>query len=210
VKELSAALVVAQSEMPAVDKNATNPHFRNKFASLDNIIDKTRPVLNKHGLSIQQFPSISDLGAPTLVTRITHVSGDSIEYAAPLFLQGQDMQKYGAALTYARRYAWAAALGIANDEDDDGNHASRSSRSVYDDGVQRDPGNPQDGSRRPENLISEAQRKRLYAMSKEANISDDELKALVLEVAGVEHSKDIPKAKYEQLCEAVQAVGLPF
>ena len=127
MSELAKALVAAQAEMPSVEKNATNPHFRNKFASLDNIIDKTRPVLNKHGLSIQQFPSLSDLGAPTLVTRLTHVSGEALEYQAPLFLQGQDMQKYGAALTYARRYAWAAALGIANDEDDDGNHAAQPS-----------------------------------------------------------------------------------
>jgi len=199
VKELAAALVKAQAEMPAVEKNATNPHFRNKFASLDNIIEKTRPVLNKHGLSIQQFPSVNDLGAPTLVTRITHESGDALEYQAPLFLQGQDMQKYGAALTYARRYAWAAALGIANDEDDDGTHASQPPKE------QTRTNGAGDSS-----VISEAQRKRLYAMSKEAAMSDEQLKALVLEIAGVEHSKDIPKAKYDALCEAVEANGVPF
>ena len=197
MSELAKAMVAAQAEMPSVEKNATNPHFRNKFASLDNIIDKTRPVLNKHGLSIQQFPSLSDLGAPTLVTRLTHVSGEALEYQAPLFLQGQDMQKYGAALTYARRYAWAAALGIANDEDDDGNHASAPVQSAKP---------AENGSR----VISEAQRKRLYAMSKEANLSDDELKALVVEVAGVQSSKEIPVGKYDQLCEAVQGAALPF
>ena len=59
-------------------------------------------------------------------------------------------------------------------------------------------------------VISEAQRKRLYAMSKEANLSDDELKALVVEVAGVQSSKEIPVGKYDQLCEAVQGAALPF
>lgn len=197
MKELAAALVAAQAEMPSVEKNATNPHFKNKFASLDNLIDKTRPVLNKHGLSIQQFPSVSDLGAPTLVTRITHVSGDALEYQAPLFLQGQDMQKYGAALTYARRYAWAAALGIANDEDDDGNHASQ-------------PAQEKQAATNDSSVISEPQRKRLYALSKNAGMSDDDLRALVQEIAGVEHSKDIPKSVYEQLCEAVEAQAVPF
>jgi hypothetical protein len=59
-------------------------------------------------------------------------------------------------------------------------------------------------------VISEAQRKRLYAMSKEANLSDDDLKALVTEVAGVQSSKEIPVGKYDQLCEAVQGAGIPF
>jgi recombination DNA repair RAD52 pathway protein len=59
-------------------------------------------------------------------------------------------------------------------------------------------------------VISEAQRKRLYAMSKEANLSDDELKTLVAEVAGVQSSKEIPVGKYDQLCEAVQGAALPF
>lgn len=192
---LAKALVSAQAEMPAVEKNQTNPHFRSKFASLDNLIDVTRPVLNRHGLSIQQFPSMSDLGAPTLVTRLTHESGEALEYACPLFLNGQDMQKFGAALTYARRYAWSSALGIANDEDDDGNHASQ-------------PAAKQEAA--AAKVISEAQRKRLYAMSKEANLTDDELKALVNEIAGVDSSKDIPAAKYDQLCEAVEAQAVPF
>lgn len=122
---LGAALAAAQSEMPSVGKDGTNPHFRNKFVTLDNLIEKTRPVLNKHGLSIQQFPAVSELGQPTLITRITHEAGESIETAMPLFLTKQDMQAFGSAITYARRYAWASALGIAADEDDDGNQASR-------------------------------------------------------------------------------------
>lgn len=59
-------------------------------------------------------------------------------------------------------------------------------------------------------VISEAQAKRLYAISKTANVSVDRLKELTKLVAGVEHSKDVPRAKYEELCDAVQAEGLPF
>ena len=121
---LAEALVAAQLEMPAVAKDSTNPHFRTRFVSLDHLIAETRPVLNRHGLSIQQFPGISDLGQPTLVTVFRHVSGERLEYAAPLYLSASTMQGLGAALTYARRYAWAAALGVASDDDDDGNQAS--------------------------------------------------------------------------------------
>src|SRR5690348_12134800 len=107
--------------MPAVEPNATNPHFRSKFVSLDHLIAKTRPVLNKHGLAITQAPTVLDNGAPGLKTTLYHESGESSVTVMPLILGGQDMQKLGAALTYARRYAWAAALGIAGEEDDDGN-----------------------------------------------------------------------------------------
>jgi hypothetical protein len=37
----------------------------------------------------------------------------------PLYLTDKTMQGLGAAITYARRYAWAAALGIASEEDTD-------------------------------------------------------------------------------------------
>lgn len=122
--ELAAALVKAQAAMPAVEPNATNPHFRSKFVSLDHLIAKTRPVLNKHGLAITQAPTTLNDGAPGLETTLFHESGESIVTVMPLILGGQDMQKLGAALTYARRYAWAAVLGISADEDDDGQAAS--------------------------------------------------------------------------------------
>lgn len=121
---LAAALTAAQAEMPAVEPNAVNPHFRSRFVSLDHLIAKTRPVLNRHGLSLTQWPSVSETGQPTLTTRLTHVSGEFVENTMPLLLAKQDMQGLGGAITYARRYAWAAALGICADEDDDGNQAS--------------------------------------------------------------------------------------
>jgi len=125
---LAEALVAAQADMPKVEADAVNPHFKSRFVSLDHLIAKTRPVLNKHGLNISQWPSFVNTGpgdvTPTLVTRISHVSGEAYEQAMPLLVAGADMQKLGAALTYARRYAWAAALGISEQEDDDGNAAS--------------------------------------------------------------------------------------
>lgn len=121
---LAAALVAAQKDMPAVEPDATNPHFKSKFVSLDHLIAKTRPVLNKHGLAISQAPTHID-GQPALETTIHHEGGEMVTSTMPLLLGGSDMQKLGAALTYARRYAWAAALGISADEDDDGNSAAQ-------------------------------------------------------------------------------------
>lgn len=122
---LAQALVAAQAAMPRVEPDATNPHFKSRFVSLDHLIAKTRPVLNKHGLAILQAPSADMDGKPALTTTIYHVSGEKHSSQMPLLVGREDMQGLGAALTYARRYAWAAALGICADEDDDGEQASQ-------------------------------------------------------------------------------------
>lgn len=125
MKSLAAALIAAQGDMPAVEKNATNPHFGSRFVSLDHLIARTKPVLTKHGLAIVQFPATTDQGAPALTTTLIHgESGEQLSGTVPLVLAKQDMQGLGAALTYARRYGWASALAISDEDDDDGNAAS--------------------------------------------------------------------------------------
>jgi hypothetical protein len=80
-------------------------------------------VLNKHGLAIMQAPTHID-SVPALATTLLHVSGESISWTMPLRLAKDDMQGLGSAVTYARRYAWGALLGISEQEDDDGEVAS--------------------------------------------------------------------------------------
>jgi hypothetical protein len=121
---LAEALVAAQAEMPAVEADAINPHVKSRFVSLGNLVAKTRPVLNKHGIAMTQFPSVDADGKPTLVTLLIHgPTGERLEYPAPLMLPKADPQGQGSAITYMRRYAWSAALGIVDQEDDDGNQA---------------------------------------------------------------------------------------
>lgn len=124
---LAEALIAAQAELPCVlGKDATgqigNRDYR--YLTLDKLIAETRPILQRHGLSIVQGPSFElrgDDGAlPTLRTTLLHVEGDTVEFATPLYLTDKTMQGLGAAITYARRYAWQSVLGIAADEDTDG------------------------------------------------------------------------------------------
>lgn len=204
--ELASALVAAQKDMPAVDKDSTNPHFRNRFTSLDHLIAVTKPVLTKHGLAILQFPDETN-GIPSLTTKLLHVSGECIEATLPLVLAKSDMQGVGAALTYARRYAWASVLGIASEEDDDGNTASESNILTEDKHYE---GGGQVRSSAGGSTISEAQGKRLWAIAKESNVDAEQLKALVKEIAGVDSSSAVPKDRYEALVEAVEAAGIPF
>lgn len=123
---LAQALLAFQADAPALQRDAINPHFRSKFISLESLMTAVVPVANKHGLVITQFPTVVD-GQPALRTRIVHAeSGESLEDRMLLMPAKTDPQGQGSAITYARRYALMAALGLVADEDDDGNAASKS------------------------------------------------------------------------------------
>ena len=126
---LNSALVSALGELRNVPKDKVNPHFKSRFTSLDAILDATRPVLAKHGLAMSQEPVFED-GMAGVVTRIIHAGGESRESKLLLPLRDQSAQGVGSCLSYARRYSAAAVLGIASDEDDDGQVASTPSKPI--------------------------------------------------------------------------------
>lgn len=121
---LAEALVAAQAALPVgVDRNAKANY--GKYVTLDHLIAETRPIANSFGISIHQFPVMNDLGHHVLRTIVSHTSGERMTADTPLILAQNNMQQLGAAVTYARRYAWAAVLGIADADDDDGASVSR-------------------------------------------------------------------------------------
>jgi hypothetical protein len=124
-KSLAEALLAAQLEMPAVEPDKTNPHFKSKFVSLGNLLSKVRPVLNQHGLVLIQAPATGEDGQFVLRTIIMHRSGEKLEFDAPLKPTKDDPQGQGSAITYMRRYSAASAFAIADQEDDDGNAATQ-------------------------------------------------------------------------------------
>lgn len=127
---LGIALAKAQSELKAIHKDSTNPHFRNTYASLDTILESVRPALAKHGLSLVQgatAPHADENGVVrsfVVETMLLHASGEYIINAAVMPLAKADPQGAGGAMTYGRRYGVAALLALATEEDDDGNTAS--------------------------------------------------------------------------------------
>ncbi len=127
LKELSAALVQAQTEIKNATLNKINPHYKSKYADLAEIRDCTIPVLAKHGLGIMQLTAIQD-GQVVLITRMIHKSGEFIESVYPLNADPLKPQAMGSAMTYARRYCLAAICGIAAEEDDDANTADKNQR----------------------------------------------------------------------------------
>jgi len=119
-QQYAAALVAAIGELSNVPKTASNPYFKSKYAPLDAIVESTRPVLAKHGLAIQQQPLFME-GTAGVETTIIHKGGHSTSTTLLLPLKDQSSQGVGSAITYACRYVLAAVLGLATEDDDDGN-----------------------------------------------------------------------------------------
>lgn len=125
IKELSAALVKAQASIGVAIKDSVNPHFKSKYADLGAVWAACRKPLNDNGLSVVQMPvDAGEPGRVALETILVHVSGEYISSTVSTRLMKDDAQGVGSAITYLRRYALAAFVGIVADEDDDGNAAS--------------------------------------------------------------------------------------
>lgn len=127
--KLFTALVKAQAEMGNPVKDSTNPHLRNKYASLASVLDACRLPLANNGVVVYQSASIvPDMPNHVVVTSmLVHgESGESISDSLPIPLAKNDAQGIGSAITYGRRYMLLAQLGLAPDDedDDDGNKAS--------------------------------------------------------------------------------------
>ena len=118
-----AALASAQMAMGPALKDSTNPAFKSKYADLASVMAACMPALNANGIAVIQ-PTIDDEnGARFVKTILAHISGETLECRVPLIVSKNDMQGYGSAVTYARRYGLMGMAGIAP-EDDDGNAAS--------------------------------------------------------------------------------------
>jgi hypothetical protein len=131
MNELATALAKAQGAIEGAKKGRRNDHFRSSYADLASVWDACREALSENGLSVVQFPIEAPVGHVGLRTILLHQSGQFLE--DKFFMPVKDAsnpQAVGSALTYARRYALASAVGIAP-EDDDGNAAAARGAAAY-------------------------------------------------------------------------------
>lgn len=121
INEIAEAIAAAQGEIHNPSKSAENPFFKSKYADLAEVLSVVRPAFSKHGLSVVQMPYSSDDGAIGVTTMISHKSGQWMQGALELPLQVAKNvnQDAGSAITYIRRYALAAAAGVAQEDLDD-------------------------------------------------------------------------------------------
>ena len=125
INDLAAALAKAQGSIEAAAKDGTNPHFRSRYATLGAIWDACRAPLAANGLAVIQTCTLTPLGV-SVETMLTHASGQWVSNELEMPHRQRDSQGIGAAITYARRYALAAMVGVAPEDDESRLAAERS------------------------------------------------------------------------------------
>jgi ERF superfamily len=126
---IAAALAKAQGELTNPEKSliATirspfprEPDQTFRYASLASGLDIVRKSLGQHEIATVQTTTIDqDSGQIRLTTLLAHASGEWISSDWPVCAANETTtpHRMGAALTYARRYALFALVGIAGEDD---------------------------------------------------------------------------------------------
>jgi hypothetical protein len=130
VKNIAKAIMTFHLKVGKIGKDATNPFLKNRYASLSNILEAIQMPLTESGLCYSQFPT----GESGLTTILIHAeSGEFLmsNYIMPPVKN--DPQSAGSVITYQRRYALGAVLGLNIDDDDDGNSGSAAKSEKRDD-----------------------------------------------------------------------------
>lgn len=123
INELVAALAKAQGQIEGAKKSSSNPFFKSKYADLAECWNTCREALTANEISVIQMPEeINENGRLNITTMLAHSSGQYISSTLTMTVTKLDPQAIGSAITYGRRYALAAMVGLAQ-EDDDGEKA---------------------------------------------------------------------------------------
>jgi hypothetical protein len=111
MKTLTDKLLEFQKQIQVIKKDAKNPHFKNTYATLKQVLSEVKPILNEVGLLITQ--PIDERGIGTVITD----GKDSISsfITMPVNLQPQPL---GSAISYFRRYTVCSLLALEIDDDD--------------------------------------------------------------------------------------------
>jgi hypothetical protein len=120
IKHLGQALMTFQTKMKSLKRDSTNPFFKKKYCSLHNILENISIPLGECNLAFTQLPDEEHLTTILIHTE----SGEYIQTSYSIKPVKADPQSTGSAITYARRYALTAILGLDIEDDDDGNAAS--------------------------------------------------------------------------------------
>ena len=115
--EILPALHKARSQFVKVKKDRQNTHLKNKYATLDSVLDAITPALTENRLMIMQDGERIE-STMRVETTVIHISGQWAKFYFDIPIVKNDPQGVGSAFTYGRRYALAAAFGLSQADDD--------------------------------------------------------------------------------------------
>lgn len=123
IKTLGPALLAVQRTIEPIKKDSLNPHFKNRYASLEAVTDYLVEIINANGLVLMQGCTEAVHGVAVETTLLHAESGEWASTMVNLPLDKENPQGAGSAITYGRRYGLLAFFAVST-EDDDGQSAS--------------------------------------------------------------------------------------
>lgn len=203
---IGAALAKAQADIKPAIKDAKNPHFNNSYADLSSVWEACRVNLTANGIAVVQSPEATD-AAVSITTLLVHTSGEWISGTLTLKARDASPQSVGSAITYGRRYGLASMVGVAPDDDDAETAQGRGKPVAKPTAAPRampaSASVPVAPAALPPHVITEDQRKRLYAIANKHEWRDGDMKTL-LGKFGFASSKDITVDRYEAIVRAIE------
>lgn len=201
--EWNKAYAKFQAMHVSVKKDSENPHFRSTYASLPAVLESCREGLALSNFTILQLP-LGGVEVCRLLTRISHSSGQFVQWISTTPISKKDPQGIGSGITYLRRFNITSSLGLS-ELDDDGHEASRGNiinvpeeNKSYNEPIQKTA--YKDSSASAAKGPSVAQIKRLYEIIKQAGYSPEEIKAFIKEQWGLGSFEQLDWKKYRDLC----------
>ena len=205
--KLTAALARAQGKFPPITKGKTarvkmreGGEYVYKYADLADIIAAVQPVLSEEGIAWTQdaktimqtgevSPNVQLNAAYVSVTTTLRCEDESLDFG-PLLLPvtNQTPQGFGSAETYARRYGFTAAIGVASEVDDDGELGAAA-------------GSTKDRSRK----ASETQMKRLHALGAQKGKTHEQLRDWAGKNLGIESLSELTSAGAKKMMVSLEA-----
>jgi len=177
INELVTALAKVQAALKPVSMDGKNPFFKSKYATLHSVWESCRQLLSDNGLALIQIMDTEN-GNVDVITQLCHTSGQWIRGKLGMIPNKNDPQAIGQIITYFRRYSLGAMLGIVTEEDTDGEIGQHRHRDDAGDGkgATSHGARGKSGTSSPKPM-SDAQRKKLFAMCKEKTFSNDDVRA---------------------------------
>lgn len=197
-----------------VPKNKYSEFGNFHFRSCEDILEAAKPICEENGCVITLYDEITQVGDRYYVRATATIFDVESEesFVTSAWAREEEIkpkldrsQTTGSASSYARKYALNALLAIDDTADADTlndaeqKEKQKEKKTEYKP-VQKQPTSSTQYAQQTPKTITEAQRKRLFALGNEPNIR------AVMKEYNIEHTTDIPMAKYDEICKKVEAM----
>ncbi len=200
LKELNAALALAQAEFRIARPSKENNYFKMKYEALEDVVRASRPALAKNGLSVKWTQSVTADAGSVLTCTLAHSSGQQIESSVRVLPGKNDPRAFMSEVEYLKRMLYTGITGVVADDDDDAMMASIDTIAEEEKGVALTTKyNPKENLRI---TITPEQLEELnYELAEYPDLAEQVLKQLHLK-----YLADMPKEKFKAAMDRIRQI----